>query len=204
MTWEEDLRRHRSRKDQFLATDPHSPLPPAARDGFDGLDYFPPNEALRFELELREFDEAESVTVETTRDGSQSFREWGEFEFDVGGETVTLTAFRHAPDEDGLWVPFRDETNGESTYPAGRYLDLEGDDRLDDGRWVLDFNRAYSPFCAFDDSYECPLIPRENWLDVPIRAGEKHLEVDAGDAAGERHGGVLSRAIRAVRDALST
>jgi uncharacterized protein (DUF1684 family) len=205
MAWEEDLQRQRSQKDQFLAEDSHSPLPPAARSEFDGLDHFPPDEALRFELELQEFDEGESITVETTQDGTQSFRQWGEFEFDVATETVRLTAFKSDPDEDRLWVPFRDETNGESTYPAGRYLDLEGDDQLGEGRWVVDFNRAYSPFCAFNDSYECPLIPRENWLDVPIRAGEKHtqIQVDSGDDVRERHRGLLSTTIHKVKSVFS-
>lgn len=177
--WRADLERHRSEKDEFLAEHPQSPLPPDERDGFDGLDYFPPDPELRFEVPLREHDDKESITVETTADGEQTYLRWGEFRFEVEGERVSLQAYRADPGEDRLWVPFRDETSGDETYPAGRYLDLEPDDRTDD-RWVLDFNCAYSPFCAYSAAYECPLVPMENWLDVPIRAGEKTYEGAAG------------------------
>jgi uncharacterized protein (DUF1684 family) len=167
------LREERAEKDEFLAEHPRSPIPAGDREGFDGLEYFPPDPAYRFELSLEEHDEKERVTVETTQDGSQTYRRWGEFRFEVGGEAAVLQAYRSDPDETRLWVPFRDATSGEETYPAGRYLDLEADDRTADGNWILDFNRAYNPFCAYSEAYECPLIPTENWLDVRIEAGEK-------------------------------
>jgi uncharacterized protein (DUF1684 family) len=78
----------------------------------------------------------------------------------------------------GLFLPFRDATNGRETYGAGRYLldaaksaDLGGDLRR--GTLVLDFNFAYQPSCAFDPRWACPLAPPENWLDVEVRAGER-------------------------------
>ena len=72
-------------------------------------------------------------------------------------------------------MPFRDETSGETTYGAGRYLDLEPEThRVDDG-WILDFNAAYNPTCAYNHTYECPMIPPENWLDVHIEAGEQEF-----------------------------
>lgn len=172
-SWRATLERERSEKDQFLAEHPQSPIPRGERAAFDGLDYFPPDAAYRFELPLHEFAERDTLTVETTRDGERTYHRWGQFRFDLEGQERTLTAYRSDPDEERLWVPFRDGTSGEETYPAGRYLDLDPGDRTDDGRWVLDFNRAYSPFCAFSDAYECPLVPVENWLDVRVEAGEK-------------------------------
>ena len=76
--------------------------------------------------------------------------------------------------QDGFFVPFRDATSGTESYPAGRYIDLEPD-AVDRTTWTvhLDFNYAYSPSCAYDDRFSCPLPPPENWLQVPIRAGEK-------------------------------
>jgi uncharacterized protein (DUF1684 family) len=78
----------------------------------------------------------------------------------------------------GLFLPFRDATNGTETYGAGRYLldaaksaDLGGD--LERGTLRLDFNFAYQPSCAFDPKWACPLAPPENWLDIPIRGGER-------------------------------
>lgn len=96
------------------------------------------------------------------------------FRFPVDGEDVTLRAYKSDPEDDRLRVPFRDATSGEETYGAGWYLDLEGDThRTSDGKWILDFNEAYNPTCAYSDRYECPLPPMENWLEASIEAGEK-------------------------------
>ena len=71
-------------------------------------------------------------------------------------------------------MPFRDATSGKESYGAGRYLDLEAEtDRTADGLWILDFNEAYNPWCAYSKNYVCPFTPPENWLTVPVRAGEK-------------------------------
>ncbi len=185
--WRADLERHREEKDHFLGEHPQSPLPPDARERFDGLDYFPPAPELRFEVPLHEHDEAEQITVETTTEGEQTYLRWGEFRVEIEDEEVTLQAYRADPDEDRFWVPFRDETSGEETYGAGRYLDLEPGNRTGDGNWILDFNRAYSPFCAYSATYECPLVPMENWLDVPVEAGEKTYEGPTGEAGHHHH-----------------
>jgi hypothetical protein len=78
----------------------------------------------------------------------------------------------------GLFLPFRDATNGLETYSAGRYLldaakaaDLGIDPAT--GRLVLDFNFAYQPSCAFDPRWACPLAPPENRLDLRVEAGER-------------------------------
>jgi uncharacterized protein (DUF1684 family) len=63
---------------------------------------------------------------------------------------------------------------GRETYGAGRYLDLDLTDRAPNGRWILDFNKAYNPWCVYSQDYACPFVPPENWLEVPINAGEKN------------------------------
>lgn len=171
--WEARLEREREQKDEFFTEHPQSPIPPSERDSFGGLEYYPPNQEYRFEVPLHEFDETESLTVETTQEGEQTYLRWGEFRFEIDGEEYTLATYKQNSDEDRLWVPFKDETNDNATYGAGRYLDLDPDDRTVDGDWILDFNRAYSPFCAYSDAYECPLVPFENHLDVRIETGEK-------------------------------
>jgi len=183
--WTDRLWSDREAKTEYFRQSPHSPLPVAMRgDAFPGLSYFDPDPAYRFVLPLDEHDEKETVTVETTADGEQTYDRWGEFRFDIDGETVTLQAYRPGGDDDRFWVPFRDETNGEETYDAGRYLDLEPDDHEVDGEWVLDLNRAYNPTCAYNYAYECPLIPMENWLDVRIEAGEKDFPAEPADPHG--------------------
>ncbi|MFW6384805.1 MAG: DUF1684 domain-containing protein [Halodesulfurarchaeum sp.] len=175
----EDIREQRKQKEQYFGEHPRSPIPVREREDFPGLAYFPVDEELRFELDLFEHGEKESLVVETTEGNQREYLRWGEFRFEVDGEEIALQAYKADPHDDRLWVPFRDETNGEETYGAGRYLDLEGEHYLGDGRWVLDFNQSYNPTCAYNEGYECPLIPTENWLDVRIEAGEKDYPGDA-------------------------
>jgi uncharacterized protein (DUF1684 family) len=95
----------------------------------------------------------------------------GTLEFSVKGTPLQLGAFIEAGEGfDRLFVPFADMTTGTETYAAGRYLDL---DRTASGLYDLDFNRAYHPFCYFDERYDCPFPPPENRLSIPIRAGER-------------------------------
>lgn len=176
----ERIAAQRERKVEFLAEHPRSPVPEDAREGFE-QPFFPPDPGLRFEVELDEHDERETLTVATTAEGEREYLRWGEFAVAVDGEPVTLQAYRADPGEGRLWVPFRDETNGEETYGGGRYLDIEADEHRVDGRWVLDLNAAYNPYCAYDEAYECPLVPMENWLDVRVEAGEKAPVLPPGD-----------------------
>lgn len=172
--WRERIRIERARKDEVFGDASSSPIPPDEREEFEGLSYYPVNGDYRFEVQLRDQDETHRVTVGTSTDGNREYVRWGEFHVTVDGERVALQAYRSEPRDDDLWVPFRDATSGDETYGSGRYLDLEPDEhRTDDGKWVLDFNRAYNPTCAYSDLYECPLPPTENWLDVRVEAGER-------------------------------
>jgi len=165
------LQEQRRKREEYFGEHPRSPVP---AEQFAGLEFYPIDRGYRFELELQDHEDVETLTVETTAGGTQEYLRWAEFEFELGGEQRTIQAYRADPDDDRLWVPFRDDTNDEETYGAGRYLDLEPDShRLADGRWVLDFNEAYNPTCAYNEAYECPLIPMENWLDVRVEAGER-------------------------------
>ena len=102
----------------------------------------------------------------------RKMRRVGTLTFGLQGRELTLVAFVDATENDmrRLFVPFGDLTNGNETYPGGRYLDL---DRTATGIYDLDFNRAFNPFCVFNEKFDCPLPPRENRLTVPVRAGER-------------------------------
>ena len=175
--WKARLEREREEKNRFLVLDPRSPVPLKERKSLvgEGLSHFPPDPDLRFELVLYEHEEKNKTKVATTKGGEQEFIRWGEFRFEVKGKQCVLQAYKSDPEEERFWVPFRDETSGKETYGAGRYLDLEQErHRTAEGRWILDLNRAYNPWCAYSEAYTCPFIPPENWLEVPIRAGEKN------------------------------
>ena len=101
---------------------------------------------------------------------------WGEFQFRIGDEKCTLQAYKSEPNENRLFLPFKDDTSGKETYGAGRYLDLNYEKDLTPERiWTLDFNKAYNPWCAYSKNYSCPYVPPENWLNIPILAGEKNF-----------------------------
>jgi uncharacterized protein (DUF1684 family) len=184
--WQDDLLTQRREKDAFFGDHPRSPLPPDEQAAFEGLSYYDVAPDYRFEVSLDRFDDPEEVVVGTSTGTEQTYLAWGEFTVEIDGEEVTLVAYKADAEEDRLWVPFRDETSGEETYGAGRYLDLEPDEhRTADGDWILDFNQAYNPTCAYSDAYECPLAPQANWLEVSIEAGERAFEGAHAVSLGE-------------------
>ena len=96
----------------------------------------------------------------------------GTMEFVLKGEPRKLIASidADAPNVDNVTVMFSDLTTGTETYPGGRYIDLA---RNPQGIYELDFNRAYNPYCYYNESYSCPYPPPENRLKIPVRAGER-------------------------------
>ena len=184
--WQVALKQERRNKDQFFAMHWESPLPLEDREKFTGLAYFPVNPDYRFALSMHEYKDREVVEIQDTAGAMRQYLRWGEFRFRIGNEECSLQAYKSNPGEDRLFVPFKDATSGKETYGAGRYLDLNSaSDRTPDGKWVLDFNRAYNPWCAFSANYTCPYVPPENWLKVPIRAGEKSYSLNSA-AGGEK------------------
>jgi uncharacterized protein (DUF1684 family) len=166
-----DLEEFRREKDEFFRTDHHSPLPHELTHHFEGLRYFPENPDLVVVSELDPPAETGEVTMETSTGDSQVYDRAGVLRFDVDGQPAELTLYRRRGDgDDSLFLPFRDALSGKETYGAGRYLDVAPPHR---GHVVVDFNYAYNPTCAYNPEVSCPLPPRENWLQVPIRAGEK-------------------------------
>jgi uncharacterized protein (DUF1684 family) len=172
--WEEHLKMEREQKNTFFSIHPQSPIPLEEREKFKGLNYYPPDPDYRFKLKLHEHPKKKTIKMSYTRGEEQQFIRWGEFRFKIGAQEQVLHAYKSNPNEDRLFVPFRDATSGMETYGAGRYLDLEPKrDCTPDGKWILDFNKAYNPWCAYSENYTCPFVPPENWLKVPIHAGEK-------------------------------
>lgn len=171
------LARFRAAKDDLFARHPETPLLPADRDGFDGLRYWPYDPALRFDVAVEPAPSAEApgardVQALSVTGDTFALERIGRIVLPVGSLDVYWIAVYGG----GVFVPFRDATNGTDTYGAGRYLvdtikgaDLGGSD----GRLIVDFNYAYHPSCAYDPKWSCPLAPPANRLDGPIRAGER-------------------------------
>jgi uncharacterized protein (DUF1684 family) len=187
----------REEREKLFRKHPQSPVPAEARRGFRAR-HWPYDPALRFEVVL---DTTEPESSETAQSGFGGFGGVGglagltlALPISTGGEEAFtrigrlsipfptgprwLGAYWMAGYAGGLFVPFRDATNGAETYGAGRYL-LDTAKSADLGAGaapnsvVLDFNFAFHPSCAFDPKWSCPLAPPENRLDIRIEAGER-------------------------------
>jgi len=180
--WKADLEKSRETKDAFFAQHWQSPIPPQDRPRFKGLQYYPPDPSYRFELELYEHPEKRAVRMAYTKGNEQDFIRWGEFRFKIAGKEQALQVYKRSREEEMLFVPFKDSTSGKETYGAGRYLDLEPErNHAREGRWILDLNQAYNPWCAYSEAYTCPFVPVENWLEVPLYTGEKDYHLPETD-----------------------
>lgn len=168
---ESRLSGYRRRRDQFFAEHAHSPLTPEQRERFRGLDYFPEREdlALNLALDASGADVGEPIELTTTDGQKKPFVRAGTVEFEVEGQPVNLAVLRDGV-HGGLFLPFRDRLAGSETYSVGRYLEPQ---LRPDGTLDVDFNYAYNPFCAYGDSWSCPLPPTENEIAVDVRAGER-------------------------------
>ena len=173
--WKAQLERERREKDRFFAEHRQSPIHFQERAEFKGLDYYPPDPDYSFQIELHEHEEKKALRMVYTKGEERDFIRCGEFRFRIGSEECVLQVYKSDAEEEQLFIPFRDATSGQETYGAGRYLDLDpAMNRTADGKWILDLNRAYNPWCVFSENYTCPFVPQENRLTVPIRAGEKN------------------------------
>jgi len=173
MTYQESIENQRTQKDNYFRNSHHSPLTKEQQEKFQGLSYFEINERLKFEVELREYSQKQEVDIRTSTGVLQKYLRFGYVEFEVEGELLRLTAYLQ-PNSDYFFVPFKDLTSGEETYGAGRYVELE---KIGKSKYVLDFNQAYNPYCAYNDQWTCPLTPFENILKIQIRAGEKSFKL---------------------------
>lgn len=162
-----DLDVFRAEKNEFFGSHPQSPLTREQKKDFHGLQYFPENDSLRLEVQVEEFENKQTFEMQTSTGDVQIYEKFGKFRFEVDGEEVELTIYQS---QHGFFLPFVDTLAGKETYPAGRYLEPEA---LPGGHFIVDFNIAYNPYCAYNEMWSCPITPAENRLKVAIRAGEK-------------------------------
>lgn len=170
--WAQEIEAHRREKDGFFRTAEESPIPPRERASFTGLKYFSPDEKYRLRVHLTPVEDPTPIPMAVSQGDPRPMHRFGYFEFDLKGEKVRLWVYSSGSSHgtESLFLPFRDRTSGNESYGAGRYLDLPVSPH---GEYVLDFNEAYNPYCAYSENYSCPLPPAENWLKVPVPAGEK-------------------------------
>lgn len=170
----EKLKAFREKKDRFFKEDPNSPLKEGAKKKFKGLIYYPID--LKYAVigtveTYPTYPKSIYVNLPTNKEREKKYVKYGRVKFKLEGKEYVLHIYRPLGGGD-LFLPFKDKTSGIETYPEGRYLHLEP---MPGGKVLIDYNRASNPFCEYNEKYLCPFAPKENWLDIEIRAGEKRF-----------------------------
>jgi uncharacterized protein len=140
-----------------------SPLTKKDRKEFEGLDFFKFDSTFVVTAELKLIPDTKWFNMKTTTKRLSKERIYGVL-------TLSIHNMQTEGLEDYLFLPFLDDTNGEESYGGGRYIDL----RIPESDTIIiDFNRAYNPYCVYNEKFSCPIVPRDNYLPIEIKAGVK-------------------------------
>lgn len=179
----EAWRAFRAGRDELFKSHSQSPLTAAQKEALIALPYFPYDPAWRAVGSIDDSVERETLCAELAADGQLRYTRVARVRFTVHGAPSALSLFWIEGYGGGLFLPFRDATNGYETYSGGRYLydTIKGADlSRTAGDFILDFNYAYNPSCAYNDGWDCPLPLPENRLPFAVVAGERAFERGRG------------------------
>jgi len=170
------MKKERSDRDKEMKTSVSSPISEEEKAVFSQLNYFRPKPKFRKEATFVRYDEAMHFYMKTTTDRLPEYSLYGKVSFRHHGKTYSLNVYQNIElvkkpgFEKHLFIPFNDETNGKETYGGGRFLDVYENE---EDSLLIDFNKAYNPYCAYNHKYSCPIPPESNNLNIKIKAGEK-------------------------------
>ena len=165
------LQQERAAKDEAFRRQIDQPIPLARQQTYLPLKYFPADPSYAVTASFTPAPARTPLQMPTSTGQLRDMEQVGALRFTLRGRVMSLAAFVEAGDPPNrLFVPFTDLTSGTETYPAGRYLELS---RNATGIYTIDFNRAFHPYCYYNENYDCPFPPPSNRLPTPVRAGEK-------------------------------
>jgi hypothetical protein len=162
-------------REELFRNHPQSPLSAGSRASFSGLPYWQYDSELRVAATVEPVS-GTAIRIPHSAEGTTGANLFGRLHFRLDDTDLTLDMFWLDDYGGGVFVPFRDRTNGRTTYGGGRYLldSAKGADLGHEGtQVVLDFNFAYHPSCVYSPRWSCPLAPPGNTLDVPVPGGER-------------------------------
>ena len=166
-------------QNSFFKDASKSPLKSKDLKVFEGLSFFPIDSLFVVEAQLMRTPDASFFEMKTTTKRVTKERVFGVLSFTINALIYKLNVYQGEPDPDSeadsdyLFLPFLDATNGETTYGGGRYIDLS----IPEGnKLIIDFNSSYNPYCAYNEKYSCPIVPRENYVPLEIKAGVKRFK----------------------------
>jgi hypothetical protein len=157
-----------------FADEEESPLTPEDLDTFEGLEFYPIDTSFRVRAKLTFHEDSMPFMMKTTTDRLPVYRLFATASFTLKGKQCSLEIYQNQdlikdPEySDYLFLPFTDRTNGNGSYGGGRYIDLSvpsGDEM------IIDFNKSYNPYCAYNSEYSCPIPPARNDMDLEVTAG---------------------------------
>lgn len=166
----------RSDKDKEMLTSEKSPILQEEIASFKHLNYYKVKTSYLKEASFERYEDATRFFMKTTTDRLPEYSLYGRITFRHKGKEHQLNVYQNIElvkkpgFENHLFIPFNDKTNGNKTYGGGRFLDITetGTNIL-----VIDFNKAYNPYCAYNHKYSCPIPPEANNLNLSVKAGEK-------------------------------
>ena len=171
-----EIATYRFELNSFYADSAASPLLAEDKLVFKGLDFYPFSMDYRVQAKFVRTPAEKPFKMRTTTDRLPEYVKYGEAHFSLQGKKFKLNIYQNLQlvkkpgYENYLFLPFTDLTNGEETYGGGRYIDL----RIPEGKTIIiDFNFCYNPYCAYNHKYSCPVPPKENNMDVMVKAGVK-------------------------------
>jgi len=172
-----EIKKYRVQQNAEFLNPDKSPLTPEERSTFQGHEFFEADEVYRVKARFEPTPNDKPFPLGTSKGGTQLYQRIGVLYFQLKGEPYTLEAylqvqrFRIPGQKPIVFLPLLDQTTGDITYGGGRYLHYEG---IPEGtEWVIDFNKLYNPYCAYNEKYECPMVPLPNHLPIKIKAGIK-------------------------------
>ncbi|MBK9359463.1 MAG: DUF1684 domain-containing protein [Bacteroidales bacterium] len=174
--YRKEILKERKKNDRDFKQADNSPLDPKYKTDFKGLEYFSIAPEWILNATLVPYTNPDTIKMKTTTERLPLYLVYGKAYFLINGKEFNLTVFRNISlmtkpgYEDYLFVPFTDQTSGNESYGGGRYIDS----RITEGNQILiDFNKAYNPYCVYSKKYSCPIPPAENYLDIRVTAGVK-------------------------------
>ncbi len=173
-----EIEKFQNKMNKDYANPNESPLTKKDLETFKKLDFFKIDEKFKIKADFQLTPDAEIFAMQTTTSRLPLYRKFGIATFELDGVKCELSLYQNQSFMDSeeygnlLFLPFNDLSNGEKSYGGGRFIDIEIPN--DNNKTiVIDFNKAYNPYCAYNDRYSCPVPPSENYLNVEILAGVK-------------------------------
>ncbi len=173
VNYQESILDHRNKISDFMKGSSESPFANQNVE-YRELSYYAPDPTYRIEADYIPIGNRQPLSLATSDGKEENYEKYGYATFQLQGKSNKLLLLRSLESSsDYLFIPFADQTSGSETYGGGRYLNVT---LTEQEHILLDFNKAYNPYCAYNENYSCPLPPKENRLNITIKAGEKNYD----------------------------